>query len=62
MCAPQVCDVLPIALVELPALLRLKDGQEMICQVVENQTGTVLYCIVNVLWYCSIVLWYCGTV
>jgi len=49
-CLPEVCDVLAIALAELPALLhptevceallRLKHGPEMICHVVANQSDS----------------------
>ena len=49
---PELCDVLAIALAELPALLhptdvceallRLKHGPEMICQVVANQSDSFL--------------------
>merc|ERR1711892_378800 len=51
---PEVCDVLAIALAELPALLqptevceallRLKHGPEMICHVVANQSDS-FYCV-----------------
>jgi len=53
---PEVCDVLAIALAELPALLqptevceallRLKHGPEMICHVVANQSDS-FYCVVS---------------
>jgi len=53
---PEVCDVLAIALAELPALLqptdvceallRLKHGPEMICHVVANQSDS-FHCVVN---------------
>jgi len=53
---PEVCDVLAIALAELPALLqptevceallRLKHGPEMICHVVANQSDS-FHCVVS---------------